>query len=139
MLARANIKTVNVDEPYTTTELLQALASIDLERKSVALVHYGEKNRPLAIALRMRGARLAEFFLYEWRLPIDRGPLQSMVTDLIAGNVDAMLALQERRREASIATPNVYSTSVAAAIRKRYSRIFPVTAAGRRPDGGAVR
>jgi hypothetical protein len=56
-----------------------------------------------------------------------------------AGNVDAMLALQERRREASVATPNVYSTSVAAATRKRYGRIFPVTSAGRGPDGSAVR
>ena len=85
-LARNGVKpTVTTAEPYTTRELLLSLSSIDVSRKYVALLHYGEQNRPLAIALRTSGARLAEFLLYEWRLPEDLGPLQQMVEDIIAG------------------------------------------------------
>jgi hypothetical protein len=40
-----------------------------------------------------------------------------------ANNVDAMLALQDQRRDAANATPNVYSTTVAATILKRYGNI----------------
>ena len=36
---------------YTTRELLEALAPFDLERKSVALVHYGEPNQALTASL----------------------------------------------------------------------------------------
>jgi uroporphyrinogen-III synthase len=91
VLSRYGIKpAANAQEPYTTQELLRALASIDLERKYVALLHYGERNRPLGIALRMRGARLSEFLLYEWRLPENVEPLERMVLDIIAGTVDAI-------------------------------------------------
>src|SRR5262245_6911955 len=34
-------------EPYTTRELLEALSSLDLKGKVVALVHYGEPNEAL--------------------------------------------------------------------------------------------
>ena len=91
VLGRYGVRpTVTVAEPYTTRELVKALSSIDVSRKSVALLHYGERNRELSLVLRTRGARLAEFLLYEWRLPIDLGPLQTLARDLIAGNVDAI-------------------------------------------------
>jgi hypothetical protein len=40
-----------------------------------------------------------------------------------ADNVEQMLALQDRRKDEAIATPNVYSTTIAAVITKRYGRI----------------
>jgi hypothetical protein len=40
-----------------------------------------------------------------------------------AQNVGAMLALQDRRKDEATATPNVYTTTVAAAIVKRYGHI----------------
>jgi uroporphyrinogen-III synthase len=90
-LARVGIKaTLTIHEPYTTQELLIKLAAIDIDRKYVALLHYGERNRELSLALRTRGARLAEFLLYEWRLPLDTTPLQTMVREIVAGNVDAV-------------------------------------------------
>jgi uroporphyrinogen-III synthase len=90
-LARFGVKaSVTVGDPYTTDELLSALTAIDVSRKSVALLHYGERNRELALALRTRGARLAEFLLYEWQLPADTAPLQAMVHELIEGSVDAI-------------------------------------------------
>ena len=48
-----------------------------------------------------------------------------------AENVDAMLALQDRRMAAAIAEPNVYSTTVAAAIAKRYGSPRPALSARR--------
>jgi uroporphyrinogen-III synthase len=80
----------NVEEPYTTRELLDKLLSLGVSRKYVALLHYGERNRPLGTALRIRGARLAEYLLYEWQLPSDTAPLQQMVLDIIEGRVDAV-------------------------------------------------
>lgn len=91
VLFRNGVKpTLTVADPYTTDELLRTLALVDIDRKSVALLHYGEQNRPLGIALRTRGARLAEFLLYEWRLPSDTRPLQGMVREIVAGAVDAI-------------------------------------------------
>ncbi len=77
-------------EPYTTKELLDALAAIDVNAKAVALVHYGEPNEALSAALSARGARLEQLFLYEWMLPADVGPLKQMVRDMIDGAVDAV-------------------------------------------------
>ncbi|MGE3536133.1 MAG: uroporphyrinogen-III synthase [Candidatus Tectimicrobiota bacterium] len=81
---------VQIPSPYTTAELLDTLASIDLAARGVGLVHYGERNAPLADALRARGAHLEELCLYEWRLPEDLGQLQQLVRDLTAGSVDAI-------------------------------------------------
>jgi uroporphyrinogen-III synthase len=81
---------VTAAEPYTTKELLEALAPIDLDGQTVALVHYGEPNAVFAAALSARGARLEELSLYEWRMPEDVEPLKQLVRDLIDGQVDAI-------------------------------------------------
>jgi uroporphyrinogen-III synthase len=77
-------------EPYTTKDLLDALATVDLNGQSLALVHYGEPNERLAAALLARGARLDELSLYEWRLPDDLGPLKTLVQEIIDGRIDAV-------------------------------------------------
>lgn len=76
--------------PFTTAELLDAMADLDLAGRGVALVHYGERHEPLALTLRERGARLDELCLYEWLLPEDVGPLQTLVRDLVAHRVHAI-------------------------------------------------
>jgi uroporphyrinogen-III synthase len=81
---------IRVPEPYTTTELLTALAAVPLQERSVALLHYGERNEPLASALRARGARLEELCLYEWRLPEDTAPLAALVREIAGGGIDAV-------------------------------------------------
>jgi uroporphyrinogen-III synthase len=82
-------------EPYTTRELLAALAAIDLNQRTVALVHYGEPNSALASALAARGAQLEELSLYEWKMPEDVEPLKVLVRDLIDGRVDAIAFTNE--------------------------------------------
>jgi uroporphyrinogen-III synthase len=77
-------------EPHTTTELLQSLDAIGVSGKSIALVHYGERNETAAGDLRHRGASLDEICLYEWRLPDDTAPLERLVNEIIDGRLDAI-------------------------------------------------
>ena len=81
---------VTAAEPHTTTELLQALEPLELKSKSIALVHYGERNQHSAEALKGRGAALTEICLYEWRLPDDVVPLQQLVDEILDGKIDAL-------------------------------------------------
>ena len=77
-------------EPHTTAEVLQALESLDVSSKTVALLHYGERNETAADGLRAGGARVHEICLYEWRLPDDVAPLARLVGEIIDGHVDAL-------------------------------------------------
>lgn len=81
---------VQARTPFTTAELLEAMADLELAGHGVALVHYGERHEPLAVAMRERGAQLDELCLYEWQLPEDVGPLQQLVRDLVAHRADAV-------------------------------------------------
>ncbi|MDO8531069.1 MAG: uroporphyrinogen-III synthase, partial [Dehalococcoidia bacterium] len=81
---------IAIAEPYTTAELLDALSGLDVAHKGVAVVHYGERSASLAESLLSRGARLQELCLYEWRMPEDTGPLRELVSEIIAGRVDAV-------------------------------------------------
>jgi uroporphyrinogen-III synthase len=81
---------VQTPEPYTTTELLQAMAALPIAGQGVALLHYGERNTPLATTLQQRGAELHELCLYEWLLPDDLSALQELVHDLVAAQVAAI-------------------------------------------------
>lgn len=81
---------VHAVEPYTTTELLDALSGTEINGNDVALLHYGELNHALADALKARGAAVDECVLYEWALPEDRAPLTALIRDLIEGRVDAI-------------------------------------------------
>ena len=81
---------IAASEPYTTRELIEALASINVHDRLVAVVHHGERNRPLAVALSARGARLEELSLYEWALPDDLAPLKTLVREIVDGRVDAV-------------------------------------------------
>ncbi|MCX6020417.1 MAG: uroporphyrinogen-III synthase [Chloroflexi bacterium] len=79
-----------VATPYTTAELLDTMAPLDLDGAGVALTHYGERNVALAEALQRRGARLEELCLYVWRLPDDLTALKALVGELIGGELDAV-------------------------------------------------
>jgi uroporphyrinogen-III synthase len=84
--------TVSANEPHTTTELLQALATLDLQNQGIALIHYGERNADLAQTLQDQGiASLEELCLYQWYLPEDLVPLQTLVNDIIAQRIDAVV------------------------------------------------
>jgi len=77
--------------PYTSHELLDAMAGMDLTGAEVTVVHYGERSEALAHALRLRGGSLNELCVYEWRLPDDIGPLQALARDIVTRDVDAVI------------------------------------------------
>jgi uroporphyrinogen-III synthase len=83
--------TICAREPYTTAELLDALSGRDLRSVQVTVVHYGERSATLAAELLARGALLHELCVYEWRLPEDTGPMRSLIDDVLAGRVDAVV------------------------------------------------
>ncbi len=78
-------------DPYTSAELLATLASDNLRRTAIGVIHYGEVNTELTDALAERGAQLEEVQLYEWKLPEDLGPLTTLVQDLVDHAVDALV------------------------------------------------
>lgn len=87
--------TISTPKPHTSRELLDALASTNLERVSVLLVHYGERNMSLADALTARGALVEDVCLYEWTLPVDVTPLRDVVRRIVAGEIDALLVTSQ--------------------------------------------
>lgn len=84
---RASVQT---REPYTTAELLAALAELPVKDVWVGVVHYGERNEALIDALRSRGARLEELQVYRWTMPENVEPLRVLVREVVAGRIDAV-------------------------------------------------
>ncbi len=90
-LKRAGVNTaIPAKEPFTTAELIAALAPQRLENQFVVLLHYGERNVALAESLLGRCAGLQELLVCNWHLPEDTTPLHKLVKELIAGQVGAI-------------------------------------------------
>ena len=87
-----------VREPNTWRELLEALdeaqeslPEFHLKGARIALQEYGVPNPELIGGLTDRGAMVTRVPVYQWVLPEDVAPLQSAVTELAAGKIDAVL------------------------------------------------
>ena len=77
-------------EPYTSEDLVQAIAGIALEGKQVAVQAYGSPNGYLTQSLEGRGARVREVTLYTWGLPEDPAPALQMIDHLAQGKIGAV-------------------------------------------------
>jgi uroporphyrinogen-III synthase len=82
-------------EPYTTAELLDTIADVQIADRAVAVQHYGEPNAELVASLRSRGARVVEAEPYHWSLPADLAPLEALLRDLPNGGVDAVVVTSQ--------------------------------------------
>ena len=82
---------VSAASPFTSHDLLEAMACLDLSGADITVIHYGERSEALGEALRQRGAMLHELCVYEWRLPEDVGPLERMVCGVVRREVDAVI------------------------------------------------
>lgn len=82
---------VSAAEPYTTREVLEAMAPLDLAGARVVVQRYGETNRELDAALEARGAQVTEIPTYRWSLPEDTAPLVRLLDALDEGAVDAVV------------------------------------------------
>src|SRR5262245_2834402 len=83
------------EEPYTTAELLAALASRDLAGRLVVVQQYGEADRELVAALGQRGAEGREVGACRWTLPDGTAPREELLRDLPNGSVDALVVTSQ--------------------------------------------
>jgi len=84
VLARNGVKPeISVKEPFTTADLCAAIEHLELAGRTVAVLHYGERNDALAAALIGRGVKLQELCLYQWEFPEDLAPLKRLIDRLI--------------------------------------------------------
>jgi len=79
------VSSLRARSPYTTAELIGALGGLEVRRRMVAVVHYGERSEALVEALVARGAVLRELLLYQWELPADTAPLAAAAEELLHG------------------------------------------------------
>ena len=84
--------TIRIPEPNTWRELLAAIdGGIPVANLNVGLQEYGVTNRSLVAGLEARGARVVQVKVYQWDLPLDRGPLEENIRALVAGERDVLL------------------------------------------------
>jgi uroporphyrinogen-III synthase len=83
--------TLNAREPFTTAEVIDALADVTVAGRRALLLNYGERCETLFETLIARRAELYEFWLYRWEMPEDIAPLQRLVERIVARDIDALV------------------------------------------------
>jgi uroporphyrinogen-III synthase len=86
---------LTVGHPNTWREVLAALdgsaSDVPLTNARLAVQEYGLPNPELIEGLEARGARVSSVPIYRWALPEDVAPLESAVTAIIEGGLDAVI------------------------------------------------
>lgn len=82
--------TFSAREPFTAAELIDALSEVEVAGRGVLLFNYGERSETLSETLLARRAQLREFWLYQWQLPTEIGPIEALVRRIVARDVDAL-------------------------------------------------
>lgn len=84
------LPTVTAREAFTTAEVIDAFADIELRGQRVLLFHYGERSEALAETLVARQAIVDEQWIYRWHLPEDVSALEQLVKSIVGGSIDAL-------------------------------------------------
>ena len=77
-------------EPFTSSDLTTAMASLDLNGKRVIFQRYGGPDSELPTYLREQEADYQELTLYDWGLPDDTEPVLQLIERMEGGKVDAL-------------------------------------------------
>ncbi len=78
-------------DPFTTAEVIDAIAGVTLANETVVVQRYGDANEPLNEALVARGAIVVEVPTYRWALPDDTRPLTALLDRLDGSGIDAVV------------------------------------------------
>jgi uroporphyrinogen-III synthase len=78
-------------DPFTTHEVLQSIADLDLKDAQVIVQRHGSVNVELDHALEARGASVLEIPTYRWALPADTAPLAALIEALERGEMHAVV------------------------------------------------
>jgi len=81
---------VSAADPFTTHEVLEAIARVSIEGARVIVQRYGVTNLELEDALKARGAEVLEIPTYRWAIPDDTRPLIELMDALGRREVDAV-------------------------------------------------
>jgi uroporphyrinogen-III synthase len=81
---------LTAEAPYTLTEVIRGVESVGVFGRGVAVLHYGERSEELSSAIHALGARVLDLSLYEWRMPEDTEPIESLIREVIAGAVQVV-------------------------------------------------
>jgi uroporphyrinogen-III synthase len=84
------VPTLTARDSFTSAEVIDAFAGIELKGRRVLLFHYGERSNTLAETLIARQAILDEQWLYRWQLPEDTSGLEHLVSSVVRGEIDAI-------------------------------------------------
>lgn len=89
---RALAPTVRVAEPFTTSEVLDALRTTLAERPvtEALVVHYGERNDAVVAVLRGAQAKVRELSLYDWELPEDLTAVFRLLDEIVERRVSVV-------------------------------------------------
>ena len=77
-------------EPYTSSDLIRAMADLQLKGKQVIFQRYGGPDSELPTYLRSQGAEYRELTLYDWGLPDDAAPVLELIDRMENGDIDAL-------------------------------------------------
>lgn len=90
-----NSRGVRIDlvaaDPYTTTEVIAELETLQLAGARVVVQRYGGKNVELEAWLQGKGAMVLEIPVYRWAMPEDTGPLAELISALARSEVAAVV------------------------------------------------
>jgi uroporphyrinogen-III synthase len=84
------VPTFTARDSYTSAEVIDVFAGMDLSGRRVLLFHYGERSEALTETLIARDAIVHEQWLYRWRMPEDVQPLEALVKSIVGGEIDAL-------------------------------------------------
>ncbi|SRR5579875_44158 len=114
--------TINVPEPNTSRELLEALCKrVVLKDKRIAIQEYGTTNPELVAGLEAHGAVVRSVPVYRWALPEDRSPLIAALTSLVSGNYD--IALFTSSTQVTNVLQVARAEGLESALRREFNRI----------------
>ena len=78
-------------DPFTTAQVLEAIAAIELAGETVVVQRYGDINAKLSDTIVARGASVVDVPTYRWTLPADTTPLTGLIDALERSTVDAVV------------------------------------------------
>jgi uroporphyrinogen-III synthase len=84
--------TLTAPDPATWHEVISSLmGTLAIQGKRIAVQEYGASNDELRSELERLGALVTAVPVYRWAMPLDDGPLKSVLQSITAGETDVVL------------------------------------------------
>ncbi len=74
----------------TVSDIVARLQSMDLSNVRCAVLLDGNDDRQVVETARDRGASVIELDVYRYTVPVDRGPIDALIADIVAERIDVV-------------------------------------------------